>query len=507
MSLLLAYNSLVSPLLLAPFVFAPQAQSADQLVDSARKAVSVSKLASLKDEVIVSGKALSLGLDGSYIVRIGPGGKFVNDLRSPLGRKIGFDGKQLWEADRTGATRILDFGEADTQRLQSALETNAWLLPGAAKITLSPDGTLNVRLNGSEIDQQIRLDATTSLPTLATYESAAGKVEAHFENWKDTPAGKLPMKITWTEGGVEQRTDQSKVETAPVKPSDFEMPSWVARDTTFDSKIPSALETKRLASGHIIVKPTINGKDVGWFILDSGAEGMCVDKTVADELGLLKMGEVPAVGVGGVERVPFRPAREFSLGPVTIKNLVFVELDLAQIGKMLNLKLGGIVGYDVFRRSVVEMDVMKPQVSIYDPAGYKLQRGNWQQIKFEGGNIGVEASFEGDRKGWFRLDTGAAGTVSFHGPFVEKFKLLDGRQTQRASQGGVGGMQEAKSGKIDWFELAGHRFEKPTVTFSTTKVGAFHNFWLVGNIGQKFMDPFVMVFDYPESRMAFVPKG
>jgi hypothetical protein len=286
----------------------------------------------------------------------------------------------------------------------------------------------------------------------------------------------------------------------------YKMPTWVANDVSFEASAAPALETRQLRSGHMIVHPTVNGKDIGWFILDSGAEAMCIDKGGADELGLMSVGKVPAVGVGGVVQVPFRLAREMKLGPGTYRNLAMLELDLAQISKLLGLKLGGIVGYDVFRRSVVEMDVQKPEVRLHNPASYKLPSGRWQAIRFDGGNIGVEAKFEGSRSGWFRLDTGAGGTITFHTPFVDRYKMLEGREVSKTMQGGVGGMIEAREGSIDYFELGGFRFDKPAATFSLTKHGAMANKWLVGNIGQDFMKPFVMVFDYQRSRLAFVKK-
>jgi hypothetical protein len=490
----------------SPFLLALTIQALAPSPASVAKAVDVAKLADLRQDVLIQGSSRALGVDGSYGFRLGPGGKFVFDIKSALGQKIGFDGKDVWEVDRSGATRVLAFSDADTQLVQGALLSNAWLLKGAAVITPGDNRTLNVKLKNSEIDQVITLDEKTDLPKSMTYQSSAGKVEVLLENWTNTPAGKLPMKVLWREGGVEQSVIGTTVQTAPPLASAYQVPVWLAKDTTFDPALPNEVETKRLSSGHMIVKAAINGKDAGWFIFDSGAEAMCVDKSVADELGLPKMGEVPAVGIGGVEKVPFRTGTRFSVGPATIQDVHFLQLDLAQIGKMLKLKLGGIVGYDVFRRMIVEMDVKKPSISLFDPAKYTRAIPKWTPIKFDGGNIGMEASFEGNRTGWFRLDTGAGGTVSFHGPFVEKFKLLDGRKTVSIMEGGVGGMQEAKRGQIAYFEMAGHRFDKPEATFSISKSGAFHDHWLIGNIGQNFIDPFILVFDYPQSRIAFLNR-
>src|SRR5262249_22131262 len=115
-------------------------------------------------------------------------------------------------------------------------------------------------------------------------------------------------------------------------------------------------------------------------------------------------------------------------------------------------------------------------------------------------------SYEGDRKGWFRLDTGAGDTVSFHSPTVRKYKLLDGRKTSTTLQGGVGGMVKAKSGQIGWFELAGHRFENPGVIFAEADKGALADEYLDGNLGQQFLQPFRVVFNYPAEQIAFIKK-
>jgi len=84
-------------------------------------------------------------------------------------------------------------------------------------------------------------------------------------------------------------------------------------------------------------------------------------------------------------------------------------------------------------------------------------------------------------------------------------KLLEGRTTQKTLMGGVGGMVTAATGTVDYFELAGHRFDKPRVTFSQSKVGPLSTPFLAGNIGQDLLLPFTVVLDYTHYRIAFVP--
>jgi hypothetical protein len=173
---------------------------------------------------------------------------------------------------------------------------------------------------------------------------------------------------------------------------------------------------------------------------------------------------------------------------------------------MFGIELAGIVGYDLMARAIVEMDTQQNHVAVFDPKSYTLSGGSWSTLHLDGKHPVVEARFEGDRKGLFRLDTGANNTLTFHTAWVDRYDLLKDRQTMNTALGGVGGMMSAKQGRIEWFELAGERFENPSVTFSQAESGPLAEAYTVGNIGQGFLRPFKLVFDYQNRRMAFVKR-
>ena len=50
--------------------------------------------------------------------------------------------------------------------------------------------------------------------------------------------------------------------------------------------------------GHVLVKPQVNGQLAGWFILDTGASGLVIERDAADRMGLSSFGEVYVAGVG-----------------------------------------------------------------------------------------------------------------------------------------------------------------------------------------------------------------
>jgi len=52
---------------------------------------------------------------------------------------------------------------------------------------------------------------------------------------------------------------------------------------TVDPTRSGPIETRRGPSGHLWVKPLVNGKDVGWFMFDTGKTGMSIDPGVAHQ--------------------------------------------------------------------------------------------------------------------------------------------------------------------------------------------------------------------------------
>lgn len=452
----------------------------------------------------LKGTATYYGEPGAYTLAFTPDGKFVQSVKGVLGESFGFDGSQFWEVDRSGAPRLLNFEDRDMQQAIMLLLTGTWNHPPEGVAVTSQKDGFTIRLQSGK-EEIVNLDSTSGLPNLATFDTSAGTITVKMSDWRQVGSTRVPFKAEVSEGGL---TDVFTVTDSSEKELEsFAIPAWTPEKITFDATVPARLESKKAISGHILVHPKVEGKDVGWFILDSGADIMVIDRGVADDLKLKSVGKLPLVGIGGVVQEPFRIVNQFQLGPATLSDIAFAELDLSQIGKFLGVKMAGIVGYDYFRRSIVGVDLESASVDVYDPLKFQLSQGTWTPVKFSSGNPVIEAALEGNRTGWFRLDTGANGTVSFHSPFVEKEQLLKDRKTSASGNYGVGGVSEARTGTIQWFELAGHRFENPTATFSLAKTGAFTDTYLAGNIGQDFMKPFEILFDFGGSRVAMLPKA
>jgi hypothetical protein len=207
-------------------------------------------------------------------------------------------------------------------------------------------------------------------------------------------------------------------------------------------------------------------------------------------------------------KTAFCQPETIQLGRATFERPMAIGLDLGFLDAPMGVHIAGVLGYGVFHRCIVEVDMRESQIALYDPDHFddsKL-KDRWQKLYQTARVACVEAEFEG-HKGIFKLDTGAANsTVAIHAPIVEKFKLLENREVKDSMTGGVGGMLKAKSGNVKYFELGGHRTVNVEVVFATANQGAFNTSETMGNIGGELLKPFRLVFDYQGKRIAFVKR-
>lgn len=132
------------------------------------------------------------------------------------------------------------------------------------------------------------------------------------------------------------------------------------KDTRFNSTVPARVELKRTPSGHLFVRPKINSKEVGWFALDTGTGGgLTIAPAVAEALKMPAFGKVVYRGAGKEGKGTLRQGTTFELGPLTITGSIYLDLNpefVESIKKHFGLEMVGTCGYDLFSRSVVELD-------------------------------------------------------------------------------------------------------------------------------------------------------
>jgi len=495
-------------------------RTADEVVAGARAALGWDRLAGTDAAIRVRGEARFLGTDAEQTVLFDGHGRFVQELAGPLSQANGTDGKTAWVRDWTGTARVLALGDLANADASTLLQTGGWTAAGdLLRFELAPaDGEDGAGDDAIELAFEhadgvlvgtIRLDPETLRARTAVFGTDDTRVEWRFEDYRDHGGFVFPHLVELVSSGMTQSLAVASVERVPDVPP----AAWAPRaeppdDVRFDPDVPAALETKRAPTGHLLVHPTVNGEDLGWFIFDSGAGTNCISTAVVDALSEGPIGEIGARGIGGTVPSSFWRADELALGPVTVDDPIFLGLDLAFLEPHLGVPVGGILGYELLSRCAVELDMQGAAIAVFDPARYELPAGGrWEDVVLHSRHPCVRASFEG-RDGVFKIDTGAAGdTVTFHYQVVHDLDLTAGRETTAGRAGGVGGFVGTRTGQLESFVLGGHEFRPLPASFALEDKGAFSDDYVWGNIGGKLLEPFrLLVFDYPQARIGFVPR-
>lgn len=463
--------------------------------------------------LLLKGEATFLERTERFELLLAGDGRYRRWVSGPLGQLEVFDGDRVIRQDASGLARELDLGDRVEAPLLASILTGAWIDAADLRVREVAPEALLVDREGGPLEFELTLSADSALPATITEETSSGESVMQLVDWSRIEGLAIPMGIVVRDHAEEEESlDETYTVTegrvVDLGPSSFELALTPPEDFAFDASISPLVEALRTVTGHVLVHPTVAGKDLGWFILDSGAGAMVLDQAAGSELGLAPLGEVRAVGVVGSATTQFVAGAPLCLGPMTFDVPTFVELDLGFLSGVFGVPVGGILGYDLFSRAVVEVDT--ETVALFDARTFEPDP-TWPTVAlaFQGKTPCAEASFPVQGRAetaWFRLDTGANGALTFHAPAVKSYNLLANRETHLAEFGGVGGSSSGYFGQLEWFELGGRRIEGLEAGFAMNEVGTFADAYTAGNIGQDIFKGARLVFDFPAEHLYFAPS-
>jgi len=488
--------------------------SADEIIQRVRQAMNFSLEKIPEAGLILEGKGTYDGVTSKFRMHFNRQGHFLHQIDSILGTKLsGYDGKDVWSKEFDGESNLLELSKRRQSLLWGTLYSGLWIDKSSGMTyTLSKDlpipdeYLLQFSHETSQLTGTISIDKKSLLPRKCKFISVKG--EYVIITWKDTLSYE---GMKWTRN-IEIAASDSKDSyqwesaTAATNTGDNPFRPKISPPTnvTFDTNKPAQLEVKKTEAGDLLVRPLVNGQDVGWFVLGVGTEGIVLHERTAKKLGLETYGDGQLLGVGGSVKTNWSRPKTISLGRMTLQDPLVCNVELpAILDDASGVPIAGLIGRGAFRCSVIEVDYVTSQVALFDPITYELQRGkkNWQKLYVLRG-LGVEAEFEG-HKGVFSITSSPGNTVVINSPAVKKLALIAGRELRDTFITGYGGNQAVKEGKLKYFEIGGHRREDVIANFATSETGAFSNQDTIGTIGGELLKPFQIVFDYQNRRIAF----
>ena len=272
------------------------------------------------------------------------------------------------------------------------------------------------------------------------------------------------------------------------------------------AEMPMALE-KNLP----LVQVRLNGSAPLWFILDSAAAGLVVDRGRAHELGLRLAGEGISSGSGGAQAVGLVEGVTVDIGGVKIQPPRAITFDFAAL--KFEHRVEGIIGFPLFGSYVVEIDYPGLKARVWNkeeyrvPAGAKVLRMWMTTGPVVRGTLKVKG--KAPLEAVVQLDTGSAHVLTVTTPFVDRHGLLEAAEELKPGQTlGFGGAAVDMVGRIEEVSVGPMVAEKPEVRLSRQTVGEFgseRNY--VANAGGALFKGYRLTFDIAGERLMVERPG
>jgi hypothetical protein len=436
----------------------------------------------------------------------------------PASGAQGYDGKRVWSVDQSGQVREEEGGEARLAAINDAYRRRlAHWYPDRAKAHIEYSGkreeagrSLHVLAITPEGGRPFDLwiDAATGLVDRFVEKMALETRTTTYSDYRDVQGVKLPFRIRSTNG--EAKYDQL-FEVAQVKINEplsdglFTMPAPPPPDFAFADGNTSTSVPFKLINNHIYLDVMLDGKGPFRMLCDTGGSNI-VTPTVARELGLEVQGKLQGRGVGEKsEDVGLAKVKSLTVGGVTLRDPLFAVFPMEDFQKVEGVPEQGIIGYEVFKRFVVEVSYGKSRLTLTLPSAFHYSgKGTAVPFVFNDHIPQVDGELDGI-PGKFDLDTGSRSSVDLFGPFAAKHGLEKKyRATVPMVTGwGVGGPARGRVFRARVLKLGPMEVKEPMAAISVQKEGGFKDPYVAGNVGGGVLKRFDLTFDYGGKRIWF----
>jgi len=253
----------------------------------------------------------------------------------------------------------------------------------------------------------------------------------------------------------------------------------------------------------VIVDALVNGAPVK-ALLDSGAQSSVIDRRLVAELGLQMSAITPvlAFGVSGGPQVGRSAMIDVSVGHLVLPRLRAAALEIAPIAAASQRPFSLILGQDVFRSVIADIDFPRGHVAFHDPARYALPDGAASTPARTGRReMLVPIMVEGSALEVI-LDTGASGALALSPDAAETVGLLDGRPARRARSITFGGVSQDRMVRAESLTFADTDFRNVSVHIFNPARGPRIP---PGLLGVEVLKHFRVIIDLGGGRLHLVP--
>ena len=293
------------------------------------------------------------------------------------------------------------------------------------------------------------------------------------------------------------------------------------RGFLFDNPNRKSITIKFKSSSNLIIIPvTINDSDTLNFILDTGVRfPIITELPFVNKLNLNYLMPVQVQGLGeGVELTAYRSGNNtMNIEGLTARNqeVQMIIDENFQISHMLGIPVHGLIGFNLFKDYIVEIDYDNEKLTLYKPEFYKYRdRKNdiILPLHFDGNKPFVRTTIVTDEMAEvpvkLLVDTGASDAVWLSENSDERIKLPQNHIETFLGKGLSGDLYGVK-GRIDGIWVGPLILSKPIVAFPNSEIidQLISSNDRNGTIGAEILRRFHVTIDYRNSRLKLRPTS
>ena len=272
------------------------------------------------------------------------------------------------------------------------------------------------------------------------------------------------------------------------------------------------------ASNLIIIPVTINDSDTLNFILDTGVRyPIITELPFINKLSLNYMMPIKIKGLGeGVELTAYRSGNNtMQISGLTARNqeVQMIIDENFQISHILGIPVHGLIGFNLFKDYVVEIDYINEKLTLHKPEYYKYRdrkKDIIMPLHFDGNKPFVRTTIVTDDMKdvpvKLLVDTGASDALWLSESSDERIKLPQNHIETFLGRGLSGDLFGAK-GRIDGIWVGPLILPKPIVAYPSSELinQLISNNDRNGTIGAEILRRFFVIVDYRNSRLTLRP--
>ncbi|SFE64320.1 aspartyl protease family protein [Thermoflexibacter ruber] len=275
----------------------------------------------------------------------------------------------------------------------------------------------------------------------------------------------------------------------------------------------------KMVNNLIIIPLRLNKSDTMNFILDTGVRtALLIGLRTGDSLQLKYARKIKIKGLGegeDVEAIHSFGNRIDLPGIYGINQDILILLqDVFFFSSKLGMRIHGILGYDMFKNFVVDINYERKELLLRHHSRFKIKKkDNVIPISVEEGKPYVKAKIMSDDNNWVDVklivDTGASHALSLD-IFSNANIRLPSKIRDAYLGRGLNGDIRGKIGRIKSFHLGGFELDNILTSFPDSAslrhvvdVAERRN----GNVGAEILKRFHLTFDYLNQRMIVRPNA